>query len=281
MNGSSYKNPVITSVRIQDFKGHRDSTVQLGRLTMLVGPNGSGKTSVLEALALQSELTNQPSCLVLTNDQFFSDLLRRGAQGPIALTSKGTWNGAAWSSRLEITTSSAKLDWKHGDEAGQLDLASSDRFRDPLPPVAQIIGRVTLYKLNAEKIAASAYSDKPGPDVDYDGTNTAVALAAIKLRYDEDFIRIEESLRRIIPNVERVRIQQAVVQRPNLAGRRQGDVVGNTVFFDFKGAPCVPAHAASEGAVVTLALLTVLHGPNRPNILLLEDLGGYPSAPCG
>ena len=47
---------MITSIRIQDFKGHRDSTIPLGRLTMLVGPNGSGKTSVLDALRIQSLL---------------------------------------------------------------------------------------------------------------------------------------------------------------------------------------------------------------------------------
>jgi hypothetical protein len=37
-------------------------------------------------------------------------------------------------------------------------------------------------------------------------------------------------------------------------------------------APDVPAHAASEGTLITLALLTALCSPNRPRILLLDDI---------
>src|SRR6185503_7909693 len=88
----------------------------------------------------------------------------------------------------------------------------------------------TLYKLNPESIVAAAHSDRPEPEpeIAYDGTNTAVALAAMKLGHDEEFDRVEESLRRIIPNVERVRIRQAVVQRQNPAKRRVlGNVVGS------------------------------------------------------
>src|SRR5262249_12265264 len=51
----------------------------------------------------------------------------------------------------------------------------------------------------------------------------------------------------------------------------RGAVVGSKVYFDFRGAPGVPAHLASEGTLITLALLTILHGPQRPGVLLLED----------
>ena len=45
---------MIESIRLVDFKGHRDTTVPLGRLTVLVGDNGAGKTSVLEALRISA-----------------------------------------------------------------------------------------------------------------------------------------------------------------------------------------------------------------------------------
>ncbi|WP_437580578.1 AAA family ATPase [Sorangium sp. So ce887] len=262
---------MITSVRLQDFKGHRDSTVPLGRFTVLVGPNGCGKTSVLEALWVQGQLTNRRSDAVLAGDWSFDDLLRRGTPGPIVLTSQGTGNDGDWSCRIDLQGPSSKIHWKQGADTRQ-GHPGVHPLSAIVPKIAGILRPTALYKLNAERIAAAAYSDQPGPDVAYDGTNTAVALASIKLGHDEEFERIEQSLRRIIPNVARIRIRQAVVKRPNPAAPHQlENVVGSKVFFDFTGAPGVPAHAASQGTLITLALLTVLHGPSRPSLLLLDD----------
>lgn len=264
---------MITSVRLQEFKGHRDSTVAFGRLTVLVGPNGSGKTSVLEALALQSRLVGHAPQKVLTGDWSPGDLLRRGAKGGlIELTSWGRRDDGPWRFRTALSGSSVLVDWQAGGSAQQFTAHGDRSLRGILPWLGEVVAPATLYKLNAERIAAAAYSDDLAPNIRYDGTNTAVALAAIKLGYDEVFERIEESLRRIIPNVERVRIRQAKVGRPNPElPHKAEDVVGSKVYFDFRGAPSVPAHAASEGTLITLALLTVLHGPNRPNVLLLDD----------
>jgi predicted ATPase len=52
-------------------------------------------------------------------------------------------------------------------------------------------------------------------------------------------------------------------------GKKQ--VRGNKLYFDFLGAKNVPAEHASQGTLIVLALLTVLHGPERPRIVLLDD----------
>ena len=41
---------MIRKVRIQNFKSLRDVSIDLERFTVFVGANGSGKTSVLEAI---------------------------------------------------------------------------------------------------------------------------------------------------------------------------------------------------------------------------------------
>jgi predicted ATPase len=89
----------------------------------------------------------------------------------------------------------------------------------------------------------------------------------LKLNYDEVFSRIERDLHAIVPSVERVRIRQA----PILDRARDERLKGSKIYFDFTGAPGVPAHAASEGTLITLALLTILHSPERPSVLLLDD----------
>ena len=43
---------LVTSLKITNFRGIKEGTVRLGRVTILVGPNGSGKTTILEALLL-------------------------------------------------------------------------------------------------------------------------------------------------------------------------------------------------------------------------------------
>ncbi len=247
---------MLTSIRLQDFKGHRDTEIPLGRFTVLVGPNGSGKTSVLEALWLQSELAFEPPNIVLVGDRDPADLLRREAPGPIALESAGAWKGKTWSCRKEIPTG-----------------VFSPRLEGiDVNDVANALGLAALYKLDATKIAAAAYSDQPSGAVGEDGTNTAVALAAIKLGYGEVFERIEKDMRALVPSVERVRIRQATVRRRNpFKLDEMQQIVGSKIFFDFRGAPGVPAHLASEGTLIVLALLTILHGPNPPNLLLLDD----------
>lgn len=213
--------------------------------------------------------------MVLVGDWSLNDLLRRGASGPVVLTSRGTWEDAGWSCQLKLSRASVNYDWRRGDEIRNHDLRGSKSLGNVVSESAQVIGPATLYKLNAEMIASPAYSDQPGPHIAHDGTHTAVALAAIKLGYDEEFARIEESLRLIIPNVERVRIRQAVVTRPNPSAKHEEEaVVGSKIYFDFKNASGVPAHAASEGTLITLALLTILHGPKRPSMLLLDDFAG-------
>src|SRR5262245_2912707 len=113
---------MITSIRLQDFKGHRDTTVPLGRFTVLIWPNGSGKTSVLEALWLQSQLAERRIEQVLQGDWSVSDLRRHGAAQPIVLTSDGlsitfgitdhapltlNWNKSEW--RVPIDNSIANI----------------------------------------------------------------------------------------------------------------------------------------------------------------------------
>jgi AAA15 family ATPase/GTPase len=67
---------MIDKIRLRNFKGHLDTTVPLGRFTVLVGDNASGKTSVLEALSLLTMIGPAPH-LALKNDRAPRDLIRR------------------------------------------------------------------------------------------------------------------------------------------------------------------------------------------------------------
>ena len=273
---------MIRRFELRDFKGHRDTQLALGRFTMLVGDNASGKTSVLDALSLQAGFGDSP-VRVLRDSMSPKDLLRRGSRGPITLRSDGSREGRPWQAMFELQVSPMESDktqksWEltlvnqpgaavrarasgNGNGAGE----SSGSW----DYVAKTLGVARIYRLRAESIAAAAYSNRPEAQIEADGTNTAVALAAMKLGDDEAFQRVEDALRTLIPTVERVRIRPATVQDPSSETFRE--VVGSKLYFDFRGAPGVPAHGASHGTLIVLALLAILHGPNRPNLILLDD----------
>lgn len=276
---------MITRFRIENFKGHRDTNLVLEQFTVLVGDNGSGKTSVLEALRLPGQLGMHGDDLAL------DELLLRG-EDHLQLLADGRTRGEDWRISIAIKPPEVK-GWPTGwkliaegydasenfgghewiscsglpDEDDQDDQDESPMFTAWLPRIRSLMGRVALYRFRSDQVAASAYSDQPGTAIAEDGAQTAVALAALKLSDDEAFGHIEHALRRLVPSFRRVIIKPAKLKHPS----NPNPVVGSKLYFDFQGAKEVPAHHASQGTLVALALLTVLHGHDRPRVILLDD----------
>jgi predicted ATPase len=281
---------MIDKVRLQNFKGHIDTEVRLGRLTMLVGDNASGKTSVLEALWLQAAMHPLPSS-ALIGDRSLPDLVRRGSDGQVILTSEGRAQ-EPWSTTISLScprsdsTQELRKATLNGHVGGR-GFSKEQTFQSATDDdganrnvninagggqwdeLDAILGSTRIYRLRAEQVAAASYSHTHHPEIKADGTYTAVVLAALKLGRDELFERIESAMRTLIPSIERVRL------RPATTFERDADqydtYIGHKIFFDFVGAPDVPAHGASHGTLIVLALLTILFSPNRPKLILLDD----------
>jgi len=262
---------MIRQFRLENFKGHRDTDLMLERFTVLVGDNGSGKTSVLEALQLPGTLATHAGALAL------NELLRHGVNY-MSLSFAGATRGEQWTGALTITApghnpwgGAWELKGSGVDATGKFDASATIGVRnsshEALRRITSLIGYVGLYRFRADQVAAPAYSDQPGSTVAEDGAQTAVALAALKLADDATFNSIENALRRIVPSLNRVFIKPATVQHPS----NPNPVTGSKLYFDFQGAKGVPAHHASQGTLVALALLTVLYGRERPSVILLDD----------
>jgi predicted ATPase len=257
---------MIRTLRLENFKGHRDTELTLEPFTMLVGDNGSGKTSVLEALRLPELLRVAPSQVAL------EELVRDGAL-QLRLSFAGTTYSEPWNGKLSFTAFERRtlLSAIGRDAYDRFDVgATSDEpasYPSALQRLVDLVGRPRLYRFRSDEIAATSYSTHPGGVVDERGAETAVVLASLKLSDDETFNKIEDALRVLVPSLSRVRIRPSELTHSS----NPNPVVGSKLYFDFRSAKGVPAHHASQGTLVALALLTVLLGPDRPNTILLDD----------
>jgi predicted ATPase len=268
---------LLEQFELHEFKAHRETKLHFSRFTMLVGDNASGKSSVLDALALQGGL--RPSLHeILRGAWSIPNLLRRGAtSNRITLVSSGTRGADVWTSTLHLIQDeqnyavdvSAHIGASRHEASGNGDRLGSGHGGD-WSGIRAVIGSAAMYRLRAEQIAAAAYSHDPDVRVEADGTNTAVVLAAMKLGDDERFEIIEEAMRRLVPSLQRIRIRSEVIPENMAAGvvTRQG----SKIYLDFAGAKDVPADGASQGTLILLALLTTLYGPVRPDLVLIDDL---------
>jgi len=263
----------LEHLSLHEFKAHRSTELRFSRLTMLVGDNASGKTSVLDALALQGAL-RPPLEDVLRGAWSIPNLLRRGASSNrITLVSSGSRGAEVWTSTLHLTQADEqKYAIDASAQVGQLKHVANARQGatqgGDWNPIRAITGSAAVYRLRAERIATAAYSNNPEVRIEPDGTNTAIVLAAMKLGDDERFEIIEEAMRRLVPSLDRVRI------RPELVRDDVADVSrnGSKIYFDFHGAKDIPADGASHGTLILLALLTTLYGPDRPHLVLIDDI---------
>ena len=80
---------MIEQVQFRNFKGLRHVDVDLERFTVLVGPNASGKTSVLEGLHYLSRVLAIPPMDFFQEERSPFLLYSRGGEGEIQLIAIG------------------------------------------------------------------------------------------------------------------------------------------------------------------------------------------------
>jgi len=156
---------VLRAVRIVDFKGIRDLTIDLAPLTVLVGPNAVGKTSVLEAIYVaglgvwrngEEEVSNPLGSGRWQRDQ----LIRHGAAGMTvevsaqSLTYSFSWARAAHDHERKVL--SGDRQWRVLDMVVDIDA---------LPDLS----RVSRLRLDQEQVAAVSLVGSTHPTLRHDG----------------------------------------------------------------------------------------------------------------
>ena len=292
---------MIETIELENFKSHRDTKINLdsSRLHALVGPNSSGKTSVLQASHTLSQLAElsfegvfqhpmSPESLATMGSDWFSVMVGSSTQfGHERCNWRAGYNFLRGNSKRWASPTAT---WR----INQQDENKSQGWDKSLNKATFLIPEKLRYAAFLKFIVANlvkpTYSEALAPEVESDGLGLAPALDYIRDETPDVFQNIEEWLRRIVPGLGRIGIRRAKVtlnrqriievNKKSIPYEDNQEVTGQEVILDMNTGERIPAHAISEGTMLALGLLTVLANPKRPNLVLLDDIeqGLHPKA---
>jgi predicted ATPase len=290
---------MIQSASFRNFKSLRHVDVDLERLTVFVGPNASGKTSILEGLYYLSLLGSTDPKELFTGQRRPLVLYTRGPiNEDMVLENRN--NDSAFRLTIcpphdlsvmgEYSDFLSAVDWEWVFRLESRDLRQADSNWTEVKRLDSNRFRSAFLRLDARKLAEPSYSVHVRPWVENEGEGLASVLAFVALNQPDRFRSLQECLQSVIPSVKRIRFNRVPIYRNEIESIRIDDArlsrslkkeyIGDEIVFDFQGASDIPAHLASEGTILVLGILATMLGPDRPNLVLLDDLdhGLHPKA---
>ena len=234
----------IKSIKFENAKVLRNTVLPLGRFTLLIGPNGSGKTTALRALASFAQ-----------GKWPWSGGISVGLEGDPhtwEASMELTWSGKSEEESLEKIVSSIhrrkNLEfYRRTGISGKLTKALN-RWRQ----------RIRFYSFDAARIEMnSILQDKV--ELAESGERLPVVLDRLRDNYPERFKRINEALANWLPEFDSILFDVPAAGDRCVALRTK------------KGKHKIAAKDLSQGTLIALALLTLAYLPQPPSLVLLEE----------
>jgi len=269
----------VTSAEFINFRSCRNVRLDLAEsgLTVLVGPNGSGKTTLLHGLSYISQVTRGRPRALFGGRRDVRRLRFSGAKTPMELAI-----GAANGTTLRI--SAVPMD----DSATQFNVSLTSRNaiqswsspgKPPSPPLPDRIEcrpfwPSVLLRFRAEALASPAEIVEGQPRLSFDGSGLPMVLSYLANNESTRLRSLVDGVRRIVPAVEETRqVNRDIYINGSIVKHVQLEV-------KMKGAGWVPADLLSEGTLFAFGIQAVMHQPNPPRILLMDDVdrGLHPKA---
>lgn len=241
---------MIKSIRFHHFKILQDAELPLGRFTLLVGPNGSGKTTALQGLELAASNITMDFGRMLTAGLPAAD----GQNIDICIH----WE-------IESTLVTCPFEWELNQGSTNFKGYSfHDQMGQPTDSrrVQQILSQLGTFKVFAFDALniASAGCAQPNPQLSKTGANLVTVLNNLSDQHPERFEALNDELGRWMPEFDRILFENGSRSFHSLQLRTRS------------GHYQIPASDLSQGTLFALAFLTLAYLPNPPAIVGFEEL---------
>ena len=243
---------MISAVHFRNFKALRSAAVRLAPFNLVLGPNGSGKTSLIQALLRLRTLAALPAVHA-------EDLKGQRPTGPQV---EFHFNPPFQNVRVTLGCNSDELVCNSlvvDHPAGLPGAALWSELRTQLQSI-----RAFLFDHYAMALPAKR---EEGAELSSNGGNIAAVLARWREKQPAAFSSLEADFRRLMPEFAALDFRDVRGGRVELTAR-----------LAQSGEEAVPADNLSQGTLYLLAILTLAFAPEPPAVVCLEeaDRGMHP-----
>lgn len=298
---------MLQSVRVRNFKAIADATVNLTPLHLLIGPNNSGKTSLLEAIAALSRSLDHTIDKTFLGRWTGRQLVHSSATEPVAVIEgflEGKLSGS-YKLQCEFPETGKKVvvqeaTWNDGEEKNiaigkeatltGFSVPSSAKERqwyDEAVELSSVLCPCWYLRWSARNLALPAtLQPERFLRLAGNGFGLPTLLDDIQNHSQDLFSKISTDLRKQFPEVYSLRLKQERAYDSPFDDPEQTLTLklgnGKQLYFVMKNGAEIPAPQIAEGILYVLAYLAILNLPEPPKILLVEEPenGIHPARVC-